>query len=62
MDSDLPAEPNDFAAATYADLAWQARLRAEDMKNPALDAEARHLESLAYAYAERYELTHGRKP
>lgn len=30
MDNDLPAEPNDYMAAAYAELAHQARLRAGD--------------------------------
>jgi hypothetical protein len=60
MDNDLPAEPNDFMAATYADLAWEMRLRAE--ANPRFTVQAQQLESLAASYSERHDLSHGEKP
>lgn len=66
MDNDLPEEPNDFMAATYANLARRTAREAERETDPAVKAQlvqtAAGFSQLADAYSERYELTHGKKP
>ncbi len=60
MDNDLPAEPNDYMAAAYADLAHQARIRATDnWETEFWHGTAGRLQRLADLYAERRELTTG---
>jgi hypothetical protein len=63
MDNDLPAEPNDYMAAAYAELAHQARIRAgERFDNDFWKETEGRLQRLADCYATRYELSTGERP
>lgn len=52
--NDLPAEPNDYMANAYAELAHQAKLRG-------MKEEEGKLQRLADLYAQRHELTTGER-
>lgn len=72
MDTDLPAEPNDYMAAAYAELAHQARLRTNSNVDPDVPGvelqevraqeAADRLDNLARLYSMRRELTTGYRP
>jgi hypothetical protein len=66
VDNDLPAEPNDYMAAAYRDLAHQARLYDRTYghrwdSDYWKETEGR-LQRLADLYATRRELTTGELP